>query len=381
MALKVTIDGTYCLAGKTGIGEYVYNLISAINNYGNPDISYRFFYNCILKKKYDIPHPFKPAYKNIFAPLPRRWLDKLWNSSIPADFMLGFPDLFINTGLHIPLKINARVISIIYDLSFLIDDVTYSTDEKKNLDYKIKKILKVSDIILTCSESTKKDIIKFYSYPVNKIHTIYGALSENMPGGEEIGNQVVSSRLSDIFEKAGLDLKNKESLPFFLFVGTIEKRKNLNILPDAVKLLNRDFKIIIAGKKGNAYPELTEKIKRMGLTGSFIFTDYISGNEKWFLYQNCSAVLYPSIYEGFGFPALEALYFGKPIITTRKGSIPEIAGNCAIYIEPDDYKSLAEKMDLIVKNKYHIPSNAIKEQLEFFSWKKNIIELERLALL
>ncbi len=379
MSLKITIDGTYSLAGKTGIGEYVKLFLINLQKYSIFPYNYQFFYNCIFPSKYQFAELTKYGNKKIFFRLPRRWLMKMWNLPYCMDFTIGRPDIFVCTGLHTPRKLKAETFSFIYDISFLIDDVTYSKDEKKALNNNIQKIIDTSKHIIATSESTKKDLINYYKIPADNISVIYGALGEIPEINEDLDFiNVLQDELAAFFYNSKSKNKNKK-INFFLFVGTIEKRKNLIILPEAVKNFKEEYKVIIVGKKGNAYVELLKKIEDTGTQDKFIFTGYISDEVKYFLYKNCLAVLYPSIYEGFGFPALEAFNFNKYIITTRNGSIPEIAGDCGLYIKTNDAKELSEKMQTVFYSEgKNITGGSFASQLKKFSWKKSIVEFEKL---
>ncbi|HPG29152.1 MAG TPA: glycosyltransferase family 1 protein [bacterium] len=385
MSLKFTIDATYTLAQKTGIGYFVEGLIAGLKKINSTD-DFSLFYNCIFPEKYGVISPSQNNFKNHILRIPRRFLMNFWNSNwFPNDLFLPKSDVFVCTGLHLPNNLKSKIVSIIYDVSFKIDDFTYSMREKNQIDSLIKKILKNSDFIFTCSESTKTDLIKYYDYPESKIGILYGSLTEidvnknNLTLTEEFVCRISEKNFSETGLKTGFS-KNTN---YFLFIGAIEKRKNLGIICEALKNrgldLNGDnFKIIIAGKKSNDFKDFFQKITDYGLTDKFIFTGYVSEIEKYTLLNNCLGTLYPSVYEGFGYPVLESFYFSKPVITTRRGSIPELAGEAAFYIEPFNPEDLLEKMTLIYKNKNCLekifPSKKFNSQLEKFSWEKSALK-------
>ncbi len=367
--MKITIDATYILNNKTGIGYYTEGLINSLIQYDKTN-DYTLFYNCLKPQKYRIPANLPQNFKNKFFKIPRRYLMKLWNLNIfPNTFILGNPDIFICTGLHIPCNLKSKKLSIVYDLSFLVDDFTYTLDQKKKLDALIKKILDVSNFIITTSINTKNDLIKFYQYPQNKIEVVYGALI-NMPNIDNLKNSE-NIQITNILNNEKITINN---FNYFLFVGSLEKRKNLSIIIKAVKLLNdkSNTKFIFAGKPDNDYENLKKLIFQYNLTNKFIFTGYIDNQTKWRLYKNCCAVLYPSVYEGFGYPILEAYYFNKPIITTRCGSIPELAGETSLYIEFDKPEQLSIIIQKFIENQITINYTEIKSQLSKFNWRLSI---------
>ena len=376
MSSKITIDATYTLAQKTGIGYFVEGLICGLKKTNSAD-NFSLFYNCIFPEKYGVSTPLQKNFKNFVLRIPRRFLMRLWNSNwFPNNLFLPNSDIFVCAGLHLPNNLKSKIVSFIYDVSFKIDDFTYSLQEKNKIDFLIKKILKNSDLIFTCSESTKKDLIKYYNYPECKIEVLYGSLTENEVNKNNLTlTKEFASRISEKhFLETGLKTDFSEKTNYFLFIGAVEKRKNLGIICDALK----NFEIIIAGKKANDFTDLFKKITDYGLTRHFIFTGYITDMEKYTLLNNCMCVLYPSVYEGFGYPVLESFYFNKPLITTQRGSIPELAGDAAFYIDPSNPEDLFEKMILIYKNKNcpekFFTSKKFKSQIEKFSWEKSALK-------
>jgi glycosyltransferase involved in cell wall biosynthesis len=351
---KICIDTTYTLSNKTGIGAYIQQLIESLLEY-NTEFQFNLFYNVILKHKY-IFFNESDKVKNIFFRFPRRWLTKLWESNFMFnDIIFGNPDLFVCTGVHCPKILKSKMVSFIYDLSFLIDDITYSKIEKDDLNKKIKKILDNSEYVAATSISTKNDIIKFYGFPENKIEVIYGSLPK-----------IIFFENDNILKNYGLKKNN-----YFLCVGTLEKRKNYILICKALrKLKNENIKIVIAGKYGNDYENILNYKEKYNLN-NLKLVGYITENEKWNLYRNCQAVLYPSIYEGFGFPVLEAYHFLKPIITTDNGSIRELAGDIAEYVGIDDSDKLGELLIEYSSNMKTVKTEKINFQMKKFSWKKS----------
>jgi len=386
---KITIDLTYTLTQKTGIGAFAYyfakSLIFSATNSINQHIFYYLFYNCIKPERYD--YLFKNEQlltncKNIFFRTPRRFLNLLWTQDfINTDFILKKPDIFLTTGLHCPNALKAQQISIIYDVSFMVDDITYNQVEKKKLYLLIEKLIKKSRHIITTSKSTAIDLQNFFGCSADKISVIYGGLPE-IP--EIFRSQNISDELINNLSAANTRLYNftisKETLQkikenkYLLFVGAIERRKNISLILKALNHLKTNglkIPLLLVGKPANDFENILKLTDAYNLKDQILFAGYVSDIDKYILYNNCLIVLYPSIYEGFGFPILEAFYFDKPLITTKVGSIPELAADLAFYISKDNYLELAETINKILTTEMETTYKAKRaEHLKKFDWQK-----------
>jgi glycosyltransferase involved in cell wall biosynthesis len=228
----------------------------------------------------------------------------------------------------------------------------------------LKKSLKNADLIITPSKNTKKDLIKKYNLK-NKIKTI--------PLGIE--NKSTNKELT------GKNLKNAK---YILYLGTIEPRKNLTTLIDAFTELKKKedipHKLIISGPIGWKYKEILKKTNNPNI----ILTGYVSEREKSALYENADIFVYPSIYEGFGLPPLEALSHGTPVICSNGGSLKEIFQNHALIFEPKDKEKLKQHIKTLTHDE-KLKKKLIEKGLKYalnFTWektaKKTIEEIEKL---
>ncbi len=227
----------------------------------------------------------------------------------------------------------------------------------------LKKVLKQADLILTASERTKKDILK-YSKTNSKITIIPLGISH--PNKKEKPTPVKQN-------------------PYFLYLGTIEPRKNISLLIDAFLELKKEHKIthklILTGKIGWKSKKIIKKAK---ISPEIILTNYINEKEKHNLYKNADIFIYPSIYEGFGLPPLEAMSYKIPVITSTGGSLKEIYGNYALQFDPQDKTKLKNHIISILNNpkKQNKLTQKAKTFSQNFSWektaKKTFKELEKL---
>jgi glycosyltransferase involved in cell wall biosynthesis len=162
---------------------------------------------------------------------------------------------------------------------------------------------------------------------------------------------------------------------YLLYVGTIQPRKNIELLINAFKMLieeGTELKLVIAGKKGWLYDEILNRAKALHIEDKVIFTGFIPDSEIADLYKNAQAFVLPSLYEGFGIPVLEAMYYGCPVIASNVSSIPEIGADACLYFNPKDTVELKNKILELLGNDV-LRRSLIKkgsERVENFSWEK-----------
>ena len=166
----------------------------------------------------------------------------------------------------------------------------------------------------------------------------------------------------------------KFSNDYLLYVGTLQPRKNLVRAIEAFGLLKRDstLKFVIAGKKGWLYDEIFEKVKELNLENEVIFTGYVPDEDLPELYKNAKAFIFVSLYEGFGLPVLEAMSYGIPVLTSNTSSLPEVAGDAALLVDPENTEEIAKGMERLLtdeKLRQQLISKG-KEQIKKFSWEK-----------
>jgi len=205
----------------------------------------------------------------------------------------------------------------------------------------IKSIVKKASRIICVSEHTKEDALKMLGVSVDKVRVVYEGISED---------------IKPVTDQAALDnLKKKYNInePYFLYTGAWRKHKNLANLIKAFNLYRNmhdtNSALVLAGKVDPAYKEVTEAISEYGLAGHVIMPGFIPDEELPTLYSAANAFIFPSLYEGFGLPPLEAMACGCPVAVSNVSSLPEICGNAAIYFEPEDPEKICEAMHKIVE--------------------------------
>lgn len=201
--------------------------------------------------------------------------------------------------------------------------------------------LKQSAHIVVDSESTKRDVIKFYNIPEDKITIIYPYVPLNFLN-------ISLENLSAVRKEYNLPEK------YILSVGVSHKRKNLNSLIRAFEILKKEkhipHKLVLTGPRGWGSKVFAEEIKALNLQEEVFFTESISDADLPLVYRAADVFVFPSLYEGFGYPPLEAMACGTPVVVSNNSSLPEVVGQAGLYIDPDSLGDIADKIFQIISS-------------------------------
>ncbi|BAU64218.1 group 1 glycosyl transferase [Stanieria sp. NIES-3757] len=276
-----------------------------------------------------------------------------------------YPWQIFHATYPLPIKVKgAKKITTIHDLIPL--RLPYATLDDKDFFYRlIKYSIKTSDLIITVSEYSKKDLVEIFNCPAEKVAVTYSPVA--LPQQE-----VSSDKLSVYLRKYNLNYQK-----YILFVGAIEPKKNLGCLIDAYAMLNPDIPLVIVGKKAWLWEQdlakidfiVKKKSKSKTELEKVLVLDYVPTNDLPYLFQGAYCFVFPSLYEGFGLPVLEAMSFGCPVITSKVASLPEVCGDAALYIDPYNAEDLSDKLQQILTdpNLRDRLSLAGRKRAEFFS--------------
>lgn len=260
----------------------------------------------------------------------------LWHNILPFVTKKLDLDIIFNLSCcphYFPLK--QKEVIFVYDLSLLITPQFHSKSGVIFFKTLIKRTLNNSHKIIAISENTKKDLMKYYKIPADKIVVIYPTLPK----------QAKSQKKPKIAIKK----------PYLLYLGTLEPRKNIPSIIKAFSQLKAasffPYQLIVAGKKGWGYSGIFRLVKKLHLENEVMFTDYVSEEEKKYLYKHASLFVYPSFYEGFGIPPLEAMAYGCPVITSNTSSLPEVVGDAGLMVNPYNVDELVLTIKKILNDK------------------------------
>lgn len=223
-------------------------------------------------------------------------------------------------------------IVVVHDLTFFIYPKMHTLIKRYYFKIFIKLACKYSDAIICVSKSTKNDLFRYVSNIKSEVHVI--PLAANITTNYSV-----------------IDVKNKYSIKkdYLLFIGTLEPRKNITQLIKAYSNIKdkEKLQLVIVGKKGWYYKEIFNLVDQLSLNNDIIFTGFASDEDKFALLENCYIFIYPSVYEGFGLPVLEAITLGVPTITSNVSSMPEVVEDSAIKINPLDVNDIIKAIDLL----------------------------------
>ena len=348
MPLRVGIDISAIPYGR-GVSRYTANLVRELVQ--EKDVAVRML-GYSLRQRTQLQEFAKltcSACHTRILPHPAKLMNILWNDvhKVSPEFFLGDIQVFHSWEFQPPLK-KAALISTIHDLAMLrfpetADPYVLSVHEKS-----WKHLKKEAKAVIAVSESTKKDIVELLGIDEKKVFVVYEALPEE---AKTVLSQEEKERVIKHFNL---------TRPFFFFLGTAEPRKNLPRLVEAWRKYRDDFDLVLAG--GSGWEDLKPE-PQLHLVGP------VSHHEAVALYQSAEAFVYPSLYEGFGLPILEAFFHGTPVLTSNTSSLPEVGGNAAIYVDPLEIESIRSGLEKVVKQKHELIELG-KKQLERFSWKK-----------
>jgi glycosyltransferase involved in cell wall biosynthesis len=237
----------------------------------------------------------------------------------------------------LPIKIQgAKKITTIHDLIPM--RLPYTTLDNKKMFYKlIKNSLKDSDAIATVSENSKADLLTIFDANPDKIHVTYQPIALNPLSSDE--EQI----LPEYLKKFRLQWKK-----YILFVGAIEPKKNVGRLIEAFAGIDTRMPLIIVGKRGWLWEGEIGNLEEMfgdQVASRIKLLQYINSEDLRYLYAGARCFVFPSLYEGFGLPPLEAMSFGCPVITANVSSLPEICGDAALYVDPYDVRDIRAKLE------------------------------------
>lgn len=327
--MKIGID-CRTISESAGIGEYTRQIVKHLINQNSDDQFVLFFVDAATAQNYRQPNvkviilPFYQykkylplVYSQLMVPLVMWWqqLDVCW---FPANII---PLLYFRKS-----AVTIHDLAV-YKLPELFPDQAVSLDRRILVPASLKRASK----IIAVSQSTKKDIIELFKISADRISVVY-----------EGGNFDYDQDLANAALPAGISAKK-----YFLFIGTIEPRKNLLVLIESYKNFvqadNNDFDLVLAGKSGWKNEEIFAAIKSVNQElgrERIKYLGFISNEQKAALYQSAYALILPSKYEGFGLPAAEALQFGLPLILADNSALPEIGGAAALYIDSKSESSI-----------------------------------------
>ncbi|TDG36809.1 glycosyltransferase family 1 protein [Pedobacter changchengzhani] len=335
--LKIGFDGKRAANNLTGLGNYSRSLIEQLaTKYPKNDY---FVYTPTVKSSFQIDTFFNNEHVKLKLPKNGSFLWRSFN--IIKDLINDRVEIYHGLSHEIPFAIqHTKVKSIvtIHDLIFLRFPQYFKFIDRKLYEWKSKSACKRADKIIAISEKTKSDIVDLYGVNPNKIEVIYQSCDE-----------IFKTPLAEI---ALNKIRLTYNLPkkYILNVGTIEERKNLKLIVQALKSVDNNYKLVVIGKQTSYFKTVEKEIAKLGLADSIIFLKNIPFADLPGIYQMATIFAYPSFYEGFGIPIIEALYSGIPVIAATGSCLEEAGGPDSLYVSPTDSAELAKAINKILSS-------------------------------
>jgi glycosyltransferase involved in cell wall biosynthesis len=369
----IAIDYTPAYEQGGGIGRLVRDLVAALSQYDTETAYHLFVSGASHSTLPKVPAPnfhWKPTR------LSPKWLARVWQRAripLPVEVFVGRVDLYHATDFVLPPTLSkTRTIVQVHDLSFVRVPEAASPRLKAYLDVVVPRSIQRANHIIADSHATKDDLIDLYNTSSEKVTVLLSGVDARYKVNT---NGFVS-----------LTMRNKYKIPetpYLFTVGTVQPRKNYSRVIHALKILRDrgyDLSLVIAGGKGWLEDEMYQTIAEMGMQNYVHLIGFVDDNDLPVLYSGAECVVFPSLYEGFGFPVLEGMACGTPVVTSNVSSLPEVAGDAALMVNPLDVEAIAHAIQRILDDS-ELRKTLIQrglEQVKHFTWEKSARQLKQI---
>jgi len=361
--VKIAIDGRWMLEDTGGIKRYTICLIKELLK-----IDKKNEYYLLLNKPLSgdlIPC----ALRFLFVSYgPFSFQNQL---HLPLFLEKNRIDIFHSPNFMIPfIKRKYKVIITLHDLiPYLYPQLCFRSKKVKFLLFfkiLLNLVVKKADIVITVSENSKRDILKVFPFAKKKLRVIYNGVEEEKVILKE-------GKWNELRFRFGI--KDK----FVLYVGRQDPSKNLIRLIEAFALLKKEIEgiqLVIVGRKDFRYPEPFKVVKKLGLEKDVIFTDTVKDTYLPYFYSHAAVFVFVSLYEGFGFPPLEAMKYGCPVVTSNVSSLPEVVGDAALKVNPYSVKEISDAIKKVLLDEELRKKLVVNgyNQVEKFTWDKTALK-------
>ncbi len=331
--MPIGIDYTAAVRQGAGIGRYTRGLIRAL-----AELDQETPYVLFSAGRDPDPRPWPANFSPRALPLSDRHLAILWQKlrlPLPVEWFTGPLDLFHSPDFVLPPVRRARTVLTIHDLSFLRHPECFSPPLLRYLLNAVPRSVERADLVLADSENTRDDLIEMLGVPQERIRVVYAGVEPEFAPRPEA--EVAAAR-----QRYGI------RRPYLLGLGTLQPRKNFVRLIEAYRLLRQErgipHQLVIGGGRGWLYEPILEAIEVYGLQEDVRLIGFVDDADLPALYTGAEVFAFPSLYEGFGIPLLEAMACGTPVVASSASSLPEVAGEAALLVSPTSSEALAEAL-------------------------------------
>jgi glycosyltransferase involved in cell wall biosynthesis len=368
--LRIGIDISRTIGERTGVGSYAAHLVEALAKIDseNEYLLYPYFWDC-----------FPPDWRK--AQIPRNTNFRLWTEDLPleevhrrwateeSDRVIGNVDVMHSTAYTAPALKRTPLIVTVHDLTFLTHPEFHRSENRDFCVRQVEQAIKRAAVIIADSHSTKADLLQHYDYPEERIKVVHLAAGNAFT--PKLNKSIICETLAkyEIYHN------------YVLFVGSLEPRKNITALLKAYMGLPQTMTsahlLVIAGASGWKNEDLIREAQPYLDRGQLKIIGYVAEEDLAVLYSAARVLVYPSWYEGFGLPVVEAMACGAPVISSNTSSLPEVAGEACILISPSDIEGLKEALTAVLTNRdmrLALRAKSLK-QAACFSWDQAAREM------
>jgi len=326
----IGIDASRAVAAlPTGTELYSQQLIRALID-SAPDRRFRLYFN---------QPPAADLFKADHVEIRTISFPRLWtHARLSLEMALHRPDALFVPAHVLPIVRPRKSVVTVHDLGYVHFPNSHTRFQRWYLDVSTRWNARTATRLIADSQATKDDLIRHYETPADKIVVAYPGLDPSVRRVED------TAQIETVKSKYGIDGD------YLLTLGTLQPRKNLARLIKAYSRTKAAPKLVIAGKKGWLYDSLFKQVERLNLTERVIFPGYVAGIDKAALMSGATALVFPSLYEGFGFPVVEAMACGTPAVCSNTSSLKEVAGDAALLVNPTDTDDIAAAIQYITSN-------------------------------
>lgn len=379
--MKIAFDAQLFLdKEKTGIGWYGKNLIEILNKENQYEFQFNFFkgsdYSEEMKQFIQYLEEQQFKYSIVDCGKIKASIYRICSTFLPLSYQRLFgsgADITFFLNYIIPPKVAGKKVTMIHDMTYKAYPETQKFKSKMWLRLSMKRTCKRADHIITASEFSKSEIIKYFKIPEEKVKVLSCGVDTKL-----YHDQYTNSDVEEI------QRKYQFSGEYYLYVGTIEPRKNIeNLIKAYRKLLDKKKKLpklVIVGKKGWLYDKIFKLVDELELKENVLFTGYVEEKEVPVFMYGAKIFIYPSLYEGFGMPPLEAMACKTAVITSNVASLPEVVRDAGIQVDPlsvDDIENAILQLEEDGKKRIELSIKGY-ERSKKFNWinvNKSVVEV------
>jgi glycosyltransferase involved in cell wall biosynthesis len=366
--MRIGIDISRTVEEKSGVGWYTSHLVQGIARVDRIHQYYLYpcFWYCVPTGFRRAQHPKQSNFHLVDRWKTLRTVRERWRDpDLGGASILGSVDVVHCTAYTAPPVLGVGLVVTIHDMSFLTHPQFHEESNIAFCTRECHRAARRAAKLIVPSEATKRDVLRYLHADEDRVHVIYEA------AGVDFGPVEDREAIRSVLVDHSIDRR------YVLFVGTVEPRKNVRRLLEAFLHVvrscpDRGELLVIAGGKGWRNTEIYDFVRESGLTDRVRFLGYVTDSDLRALYSAATVFAYPSLYEGFGLPVIEAMACGCPVVTSRTASLPEVAGDAGLLVEPTDVADIARALGTVMGDRELRQKlrAAGLERAAQFSWEK-----------